>query len=679
MEATHMTNAKDTSAKNKRENSMHKGGKPKKKGMIVGAAALITAVAVVSVFLIVRPANAASTHALSDVTTLAYTDLVSAISATGVVESASSVNVYSTLNYKVDAVYVEVGDIVNKGDLLCELNTKDLEDQIKSRETSIGVSAASAQQQVKTARDTYTAAKTALDEGKNSSVISSENSATTAYNNWQKAQKTYDDYVAQLERGENSGVMSQEISVSTSQSSLDSARSALTQAEAELSEASYALNNHSSPAKDQTAIDNAYDGVQKAQKAVSDAQANYAGALTAYEQAASDYQADPTNQSLAAAVAARSAQVDSANLSLANAKSDLAAKEQAYSTASKGTGGSGADLSTLSSAYDVKQSAYDAKLQAYDNAKESLNNADKQLTASKNNAETTLKEYKDNIETTHQAYLSAQKSLEAAKVSAQTSLQANKNSMDTALVNANNDSALLDLAQLKDDLDAAAIAAPTSGTVTAVYATVGASGSGLLFVIEDVNRLTVSTTIKEYDVGAVEPGMRVLIRSDATGSAQYEGAIKSVAPTSQKDGSGNTITGGDILFPTDIAVESEDTGLRIGMSVRLSIVTQERENVLAVPYDAVYVRDDGQTCLIVLDQQEDGSLLLREVPVQTGIETDLSIEVSGEGIGESTRVIGIAANYRALIGQQLLFSDGASGGAGAATGAGGGLLGGMMR
>ena len=52
-----------------------------------------------------------------------------------------------------------------------------------------------------------------------------------------------------------------------------------------------------------------------------------------------------------------------------------------------------------------------------------------------------------------------------------------------------------------------------------VVAKVGSTGSGLLFVIEDVDNLVVDTAIKGYDVGTVQTGMKVLIRSDATGNA----------------------------------------------------------------------------------------------------------------------------------------------------------------
>ena len=43
--------------------------------------------------------------------------------------------------------------------------------------------------------------------------------------------------------------------------------------------------------------------------------------------------------------------------------------------------------------------------------------------------------------------------------------------------------------QLQESLEDTRITAPCSGTVTAVYAEVGSTGSGLLFIIEDVDDL----------------------------------------------------------------------------------------------------------------------------------------------------------------------------------------------
>lgn len=212
----------------------------------------------------------------------------------------------------------------------------------------------------------------------------------------------------------------------------------------------------------------------------------------------------------------------------------------------------------------------------------------------------------------------------------------------------------MSLRQLRADLEGTEITAPAAGTVTAVYAEVGSSGAGLLFVIEDVENLVVATSVKDYDVASISTGMAVDIQSDSTGDSVYDGEVTSIAPTATKNAAGATDTTGDISFATDVAVTSEDTGLRIGMSVELDFVLEEDPDALAVPYDAVYENGQGQTCLLVLEEGEDGALLLTEMPVETGLETDLDIAVTGEGIGEGTSVVTDPERYLPLLGREVV-------------------------
>ena len=52
-------------------------------------------------------------------------------------------------------------------------------------------------------------------------------------------------------------------------------------------------------------------------------------------------------------------------------------------------------------------------------------------------------------------------------------------------------------------------------------------------------------------------------------------------------------------------------------------------------------------------EQEDGTYLLTELPVTTGMDDDLDIVISGEGISEGLRVVSEADEYRHLLGQAL--------------------------
>lgn len=114
-------------------------------------------------------------------------------------------------------------------------------------------------------------------------------------------------------------------------------------------------------------------------------------------------------------------------------------------------------------------------------------------------------------------------------------------------------------------LDRSVIRSPISGTVTAVTAREGASGMGLLFVVEDTDNLRIMTSFREYDLGRIETGMKVAISSDATGSAEYLGIINRINPAA--------ISAAPVVeFEAEVLVISADTGLRIGMNTRLNII-----------------------------------------------------------------------------------------------------------
>jgi len=270
----------------------------------------------------------------------------------------------------------------------------------------------------------------------------------------------------------------------------------------------------------------------------------------------------------------------------------------------------------------------------------------------------TLSDYLTNVDTAWDTYQNALTSLAAAEKSTREQLQSYENNLTSAQIGANKATAEESLRQLKENLEDTRITAPCAGTVTAVYAKVGGTGSGLLFIIEDVDNLIVETAVKGYDVGLVQPGMDVLIRSDATGSAELEGTLTTIAPTANKNAQGMTDLSGDATFAAEVQVTSRESGLRIGMEAQLDYILAEEHHVLAVPYDAVYTDDKGQSCVLAALEQEDDRYLITSYPVTTGMDDDLDLVVSGPDIAEGLRVINEPDSYLHLLGQTVLAGTG---------------------
>jgi len=90
----------------------------------------IAVLAVVIVCIALSSAAGSGKATLVNYTELYPTELINSISIKGVVESAEKNNIYSNLGFPVKIVNVELGDTVTEGQILCVLNTEELENNI---------------------------------------------------------------------------------------------------------------------------------------------------------------------------------------------------------------------------------------------------------------------------------------------------------------------------------------------------------------------------------------------------------------------------------------------------------------------------------------------------------------------------------------------------------------------
>ena len=196
----------------------------------------------------------------------------------------------------------------------------------------------------------------------------------------------------------------------------------------------------------------------------------------------------------------------------------------------------------------------------------------------------------------------------------------------------------IDIQKLEKQIQDASIIAPISGTITAVYAREGAAGSGLLFIIEDTDRLEITTKFREYDIGRVSPGISVVIKTDYTGDSEYSGIIAEVDPTAVKNTNGDTLASTDVEFAAKVAVTSETSNLRIGANANLSVITDKKENVYCVSYDALATAENGET-VIYAAQEKGGKYLAHAITVSTGMETDFYVEITGEELVDGMKIL----------------------------------------
>lgn len=219
--------------------------------------------------------------------------------------------------------------------------------------------------------------------------------------------------------------------------------------------------------------------------------------------------------------------------------------------------------------------------------------------------------------------------------------------------------------QLQDQIDAAVVTAPISGLITSLNVEAGDDyNGGMIASVENVDTFEVTTEIDEYDINKIQVGQEAVIRTNATGDLELSGTVTAIAPRASgsssilESGSGssdmfsfdlssmmggsysNGSTGGNVTYTVTIVVNTPCDQLKIGMTAKLSIILQQGENVLSVPFDALQQADDGSYYVEeITSVNEDGTSETKQIPVTTGLESDYYVEITGDDVKEGMEVL----------------------------------------
>lgn len=659
-----------------------------KKKKIIGVVCGVVAVAVVGGYLLLNQNSGAAVMVSTE--TLQQMDLQNTVSLTGVVESETDRKVYSTLSYLVESVNVQVGDVVQAGDVLAQLDTEQLEMDIAQQQAAVDASNSQSAHQIEVNRKAYENAVENYENGLDSNAISAESGVNQAENSLTQAEYGVDSAQLQVDAAEAAVRDAREnyyITRDQLNGNVDDAREALDDAEDALAEAEAAYNEAVANAESQTAAE-----IARIEQSMEQLDANYATAQkqwaqldeTLYadykdaadkasekadllKQAQEELAKDPENSDLQQKVENAQKEYDDARkLSDEAAQIHLTEKEK-YQAVEYSYNQQKATLENqLANAGSSSAAQVSAAQSGVASAQTGVASAEAQLDAARDARNgSTLTQLEQGIDTARRSVDSAELQEDIAKAqqsaaqqSADTAKQqqaATENAIQQQLDTLKDNligsqisaqatqSQEIAIQSLQDTLADATITAPVSGVVTAVYAEVGEPGNGLLFVIEDTDALKITTNIREYDVGNIEVGMPVVIRSDATGDKEISGTVTYIAPAANKTENGNTLTADDstVEFEAEVQVNDADSGLRIGMNTRLTVLLEERSDVYGVPYDSVVEKADGSEVVYAVEpsSEKEGSYVVTEVPVTTGLETDFYIEVSGDGITDGLSIV----------------------------------------
>jgi len=211
----------------------------------------------------------------------------------------------------------------------------------------------------------------------------------------------------------------------------------------------------------------------------------------------------------------------------------------------------------------------------------------------------------------------------------------------------------------KDTLSKTTITAPIAGLVTrlnveegevAIIGTMNNPGTALM-TISDLSVIEAVQEVDETDVPQVTVGQKATLLIDAYPGRTFDGVVTEVgsSPINQTTG---TTTGID--FEVKIKIANPPEGLKPGLSVTADIATGHRDGVLAIPLQALVLRDSKSpgpapaeeeaskasgakkmraTAVAERADDQEGVFVVdagiaKFVPVKTGLTGDLDIEAS---------------------------------------------------
>jgi HlyD family secretion protein len=145
--------------------------------------------------------------------------------------------------------------------------------------------------------------------------------------------------------------------------------------------------------------------------------------------------------------------------------------------------------------------------------------------------------------------------------------------------------------QDEDALSKLRLIAPQDGTITFIDGEVGDLAQGgmfnpsVLLKLSDLSKMEVYVNVNENDIADISINDAAIIEVDAYQDQKFKGIVKEVAyaATTSSGGSQQQVTN----FEVKIQMLEVVDGMRPGMSATVEIITEERNQVLAIPIQSL--------------------------------------------------------------------------------------------
>ena len=195
--------------------------------------------------------------------------------------------------------------------------------------------------------------------------------------------------------------------------------------------------------------------------------------------------------------------------------------------------------------------------------------------------------------------------------------------------------------EIEEQIVKCMVLSPAAGEVT--YANNTNSGASDVILIEEgkqvrenqtiirlpnVSLLRVRAKVNENRIEKVRPGMKCTILIDAMRDLQLNGKVESVSEYPLP--SVSRYTSHIKEYATEIVINNPPSGVRTGMTAKVTIKSEFVENTLQVPLTAIF-RKEGKTFCITGD--ENGDMEIREIKLGS-YNMNMAVVLGGLKVGE---------------------------------------------
>src|SRR6185503_14377379 len=235
-------------------------------------------------------------------------------------------------------------------------------------------------------------------------------------------------------------------------------------------------------------------------------------------------------------------------------------------------------------------------------------------------------------------------------------------------------------------LQDATVRAPTNGTIIArpvsegtviTSATTSASGGTTIMQMADLSKVRMRAFVNETDIGNVKSGQTATVTVDAFPNRRFVGIVEMVEPQA-------VVQSSVTMFPVLVSLSNADGALKPGMNGAVVMDIARKDNVLAVPSDAIRNARDAATVAPVLGVSADSLRAMMAAMRQnrgrggaasstaSGTARDTTGRRFGGGNFARGAASGTASSTRGGFNRQGSGGAGGAGGAGAFAGGGAG-------